>query len=128
MCDWILLVLTIAVLTSGIQLEMLHGENREGMWIHVVICSLFMVLCGWHIWLHLKKSNWFSRFHKMKSRVTRVLWWVSIVTFLSGIIAVLHWISSSEHGPVGGVHGKLGFLMIALVVAHVVKRRKFYSR
>lgn len=127
-CDWILLILTIIVLMSGVQLEILHGENVNWIWIHILTCSVFLILCGWHIWLHFKKSNWFGRFRKSKSQVTRILWWISILTLITGIIATAHWGAYSEHGPIGAVHGKVGFLMIILVAAHAIKRHKFYSR
>ena len=73
-----------------------------------------MALSGWHIWLHFGKSNWFTRFHRQKSRLTRILWWATLATLASGIIATAHSLGSFTHGHIGGVHGKLGFLMIIL--------------
>lgn len=127
-CDWGLLALSIIILLSGIQLEVLHGETVSWIWIHIAIGILFIALCGWHIWLHFGASNWFSRFHKQKNQVTRILWWVSLATFITGLIAMFHWIGEYGHSPIGGLHGKLGFLMMIFVAGHVAKRIKFYKR
>lgn len=127
-CDWSLLGLTAATLLSGIQLEILSGSSSGWIWIHIVECLLFIGFCAWHIQLHFKTSNWFVRFKNLKNHVTRILWWVSLLTFVTGIAASSDWIVSGVHGPVGAVHGKIGFLMIILVVGHAIKRVKFYKR
>lgn len=126
LCDWTLVILTMSILISGIQLEILHRGNNVWRWVHIVIAIIFMLLCVWHIWLHFRKSNWFKRFHKQKSTVTEILWWISLLTFLSGMIAFVHMLSDEVHSVVGGIHGKLGFLMVIFIIAHALKRRKFF--
>lgn len=127
-CNWCLLMLTVAILISGIQLEATHSSGLSPVWIHIAIGVLFMVFIGWHIFLHFGKSNWFSKFHKQKSQVTRILWWIALVTFISGIVAAIHWIGCFTHAPIGGVHGKIGFLMIILSIGHICKRIKFFKK
>lgn len=127
-CDWTLLPLSVIILSSGIQLEILSGQQSLWIWIHILISSLFLILCSWHIWLHFKKSNWFGRFRKSKSQVTRILWWISIFTFLTGIITTIHWVTNGEHSPIGAIHGKIGFLMTIFVAAHAIIHYKFYLR
>ena len=126
-CDWGLLFLTAAILASGIYLEATDSRGLISIWIHIAVGMLFFFFIGYHIFLHFGNSNWFSRFHKLKSQFTRVLWWEALITFLSGIIACIHWIITFNHSPIGGIHGKLGFLMIILCACHIWKRIKFFN-
>ncbi|MDE5916290.1 MAG: hypothetical protein K2G71_06930, partial [Duncaniella sp.] len=58
---------------------------------------------------------------------TRILWWVSLATLITGVIASIHWLVTFTHSPIGGIHGKLGFLMIIFSVLHISKRIKFFK-
>lgn len=126
-CDWSLLFLTIAILISGIQLEATHSNGRTSVWIHIIVGLMFSFLVTYHIFLHFGNTNWFAKFHKQKSPVTRILWWVSLFTFVTGIVALIHWLGTFTHAPIGGVHGKLGFLMIIISAGHIIKRIKFFK-
>ena len=126
-CNWSLLALTVAILISGIQLEATHSNGLTPVWIHILIGVLFMGMATYHVYLHFGNSNWFSKFRKQKSQVTRILWWVALVTLITGIVAMIHWVTTFTHAPIGGVHGKLGFLMIILSIGHIAKRIKFFK-
>lgn len=80
-----------------------------------------------HIYLHFQWKKWLLKFSKLNIH-TRILWWLYVLTFLSGLAAVIHWALDNEHSPLGGIHGKIGLLMIAFAIAHVAKRYKFYKR
>ena len=127
-CNWSLLALTIAILISGIQLEATHSIGLTSVWIHILIGVLFMGMVAYHVYLHFGKSNWFLKFRKQKSQVTRILWWVALVTLVTGVAAMIHWATTFTHSSIGGVHGKLGFLMIILSIGHITKRIKFFKR
>lgn len=126
-CNCSLLVLTVAILASGIQLEATDSAGLTPVWIHVAIGLAFMAVVAYHVFLHFGKSNWFSRFRKQKSPVTRILWWVGLITLLTGLIAWIHWLTTFTHAPIGGVHGKIGFLMIILAIGHICKRIKLFK-
>lgn len=128
LCDWALLIMTLAVVASAIQLEILSATSAVWVWAHIILCIFFMGMCAWHIQLHFHKSNWFAKIRKQKSPVTRLLWWMSLLTLLTGIIASIRWIVTDTHGSIGAVHGKIGFLMVILTIAHLLKRKKFFSR
>ena len=127
-CDWCLLILTIAILTSGIQLEATHSSGLSSVWIHIITGLLFACLVTYHIYLHFGYGNWFSKIQNQKNQLTRILWWFSLATLLTGIIALVHWLTTFNHAPIGGVHGKIGFLMVLLSMGHVIKRIKFFKR
>ena len=127
-CNWSLLSLTIAILISRIQLEATHSNGITSVWIHILTGVLFMGMAAYHVYLHFGKSNWFLKFRKQKSQVTRILWWVALVTLVSGVAAMIHWVTTFTHSSIGGVHGKLGFLMIILSIGHITKRIKFFKR
>lgn len=117
---------TAFILASGIQLEATGSSSVDWVWIHIVVGTFFMALGFLHIYIHLGASNWFSRFHKLKSPVTRILWWITLLTLVTVVIATGHWLGSFTHSSIGGVHGKLGFMMIILCLCHIVKRIRFF--
>lgn len=127
-CDWSLLILMIATLASSIQLEASHSRSITFVWLHVIIAILFIVFIIFHINLHFGWKNWLIKFSKLKSPVTRILWWVTVILLISAIIALIHWIMTFTHSPIGGVHGKIGFLMILLAIGHTIKRAAFFKR
>lgn len=127
-CDWCLLIFTIAILASGIQLEAIHSSGLTSVWIHIIAGVIFACLVAYHLYLHFGRSNWFSKIRNQKNQLTRILWWVSLITLITGIIALVHWLTTFNHAPIGGVHGKLGFLMVLLSIAHIIKRIKFFKR
>lgn len=127
-CNRSLLLLTLAVLASGIQLEATHSSGYASVLIHIIIALLFAAGVGYHIFLHFGRSNWFERMQRQKSVVTRILWWVSIATAVSGLAATVHWLTATGHSPIGGVHGKIGFAMILLAVCHLIKRKSFFFK
>lgn len=40
---------------------------------------------------------------------------------MSGIAATVQWIVENGHSPIGGVHGKIGFLMVIIAIIHAAK-------
>lgn len=126
-CNWTLLVSTVAILVSGIDLEVSNCSDRHDVWVHVFLGTLF-ILATYHVYLHFGRSNWFSRFMKLKRPPVRILWWLYIFTAVSGVIATIHLPVNMQHSPIGGVHGKIGFLMILFSIFHIAKRIKFFSK
>ena len=83
-CNWSLLPLSIAIMISGIQLEATQSSDTTSVWIHIAVGILFSAMVLYHIFLHFSNSDWFSKFNRQKSRLTRILWPVSLITFISG--------------------------------------------
>ena len=127
LCNWSLLVASATVLISGIQLEVVHSSGDLSVWIHLIIGFLFMALVCIHLYLHFGKSNWFTKFSNLKSRATRILWWITIITLITGIATAVRWIVTNTHSPLGGIHGKLGFLMLILSIFHIENRLYFFK-
>lgn len=127
-CNRALLAVAVAMLISGVQLEAIHSDGVVSVWVHVVVGLLFMVLAAYHVFLHFGESNWFVRFRRQRSQVSRILWWVSLATLVTGVIALARWTVTLTHWHIGGVHGKLGLLMMLLSAAHIVRRAKFFKR
>lgn len=127
-CNWTLVVLAILTLVSSIQLEASGDARLVPVWFHIIIATFFSIFIIYHIELHFLWKNWFTKFSKLKSPVTRVLWWLFIFTALTGLISFCLWIGSPAHYHIGAVHGKIGFVMIAVAVGHTLKRIKFFQR
>ena len=52
LCGWLLLVTTVLITASSIQLEATGGASCAWVWVHMVVAILFITLIGWHIYLH----------------------------------------------------------------------------
>lgn len=120
-CNRVLGFMLVMILASGIQLEVASGRYAWSVWIHIILGILLTGISVCHIYLHYKTCNWFSRFAKNRNTVTRILWWVFLFTVISGVAATFHWIAGGGHSPIGGVHGKIGFLMVFVAAFHVAK-------
>ena len=134
-CNWSLLVLSILMLASGIQMEASFGADFLGfsfpvyMVFHVIVAILMTAAVIWHIWLHFSWKEWVKRFSALKRMDTKILAVVAVLVLVSGIAAlVVLLFNGMQHGTVGGVHGKIGFGFIALGIYHIIKRIRFYRQ
>lgn len=97
------------------------------IWVHIGLGVLFFVLIGWHLYLHFNLQNWYTRLKRQKSPVTKWLAAFSALTLLTALAATIHMFITWHHSAIGGWHGKIGFVFLALAIGHVVKRIKFYK-
>ncbi len=125
--DWTLAILLPIVLISSIQLEATSSGGIVPVIFHIIVALPFMCFIVWHISLHFQWKKWLIKFSKLKVP-THVLWWLYILTFISGVVTFIHWLIENEHSPLGGVHGKIGFLMIAFAIGHTIKRIEFFKK
>lgn len=125
-CNYILLAITVLMLASSIQLEVLAARIHVWVWIHIMLGLLFLGLIIWHLYLHFRKMNWFRLLWKQKSPNTRWMTAIGILTFVTALIATAGWIVSPEHSAIGAVHGKLGFLFLIFATGHIFRRIRYY--
>ena len=133
-CNWSLLVLAILMLASGIQMEACFGADFLGfsfpvyMVFHVIVALLMTTTVIWHIWLHFSWKEWVKRFSALKRMDTKILAAVAVLVLVSGIVALLVLLfNGMQHNGLGGVHGKIGFIFIAIGIYHIVRRVRFYK-
>lgn len=126
-CDWLLAVIATLMLVSSIQLEG-WWLGMAFIWIHIALGIMFFTLIGWHLQLHFNWQNWFVRLRQQKSHVTKWLAAFGVLTLLSALVATVHMFMTWHHSSIGGWHGKIGFVFIALAIGHMIKRFKFYRR
>ena len=127
LCDWMLVFATVFILASSIQLEVTDSRNIIWVLIHIIIGSLFFANIVWHLYLHFGWKSWVQRLRKQKSPVTHWLTVFALLTLISVFIALFHWIGTYTHSPIGGIHGKIGFVFLIIVIGHTVKRIKFFK-
>lgn len=125
-CNRSLGLTLLLILASGIQLEATSGRCAWSVWVHVILGVALTALSLYHIYLHYRTDNWFARFARNRNTVTRILWWVFLLTTVSGLAATAIWLTTPVHSHLGAIHGKIGFLMALLAIIHVVthKRKK----
>lgn len=126
-CDWLLLVATVVMLASSIQLEATGSRAVVWVCLHIIVGCLFFANIIWHLYLHFGWKLWLQRLRKQKSPVTRLLAVFGLLTLISAIVASAHWIGSWTHSSLGGVHGKIGFVFVAIAIGHTAKRIKFFK-
>lgn len=127
LCDWMLVFATVFILASSIQLEVTDSRTIIWVLIHIIIGSLFFANIVWHLYLHFGWKSWVQRLRKQKSPVTRWLTVFALLTLISAFIALFHWIGTYTHSPIGGIHGKIGFVFLIIVIGHTAKRIKFFK-
>lgn len=126
LCNRMLLVIAPLVLASSIQLEVTGSRSPAFVWLHMALALGFVGLALWHISLNLAWGDWFGKFRKAKSPVTRTLWWLFLLTALSAAVALTHWLGTQQHSPLGGLHGKIGLAMLVIAIGHTLKRIRYF--
>lgn len=127
-CDRSLGLTTLAMLASGLQLEATSGRYEWSVWAHIILGIILIILSIYHISLHYSFSNWFARFAKNKNMATKILWWVFLLTAVTGIMATAQWLVHFSHSSIGGIHGKIGFLMVIVAIVHAARHKKMRKR
>lgn len=122
LCDVTLLSLTIIMLVSSIQLEITGGNSPLWVWAHIVAGTLFVIGILWHCQLHFGNKGWLRRLRK------RYSWLASffLLTLVSAAVATAHWLTVGLHSMPGAVHGKIGFIFLAIVIGHTARRFRFF--
>lgn len=127
-CNRGLISAALLILVSSIHLEATGSRGASWVWLHTGVGVLFFADIVWHLQLHFEWKSWTGRLRKQKSPVTRWLAVFCLLTLASALAALFHWIGTHAHAAIGGVHGKIGFLFLALAVGHTIKRIKFFKR
>lgn len=127
-----LLVVALLATASSVQLELLHGRafcgiaNAVWVWIHVVLCVCFLALSAHHLCLHLRQRRRSAKGARGRlAKSSRLLAVAFLIVLLSGLLAAGHFIGGG-HTTIGGVHGKLGFVAIILLVGHVWRHFRWF--
>ncbi len=122
LCDQLLMVAGLLILASGVQLEVAPDAPAAWVWVHMAVGILFFAGIGWHLWLHFKWGNWASKLMKQKHVATRWLAVFLLLTLISLIVATVHWLLLPAHSAIGGVHGKIAFVFVAICAGHTIRR------
>lgn len=125
-CAWSLAIFTAVMLSSGLQLEISPFGGRIWVWSHIAAGCIFIGTIIWHISLHKSTGvKWYGY-----GNIYNKHRWLSLFfafTLISGLLATIHWIGIYSHSTIGGIHGKLGFIFIIIVIRHIDKHIKFYQ-
>lgn len=132
-CNTALMLITLLVLISSIQMEALGGDDLWGFsftaltFIHAGFGIVMFSLVVWHLYLHFGSLEWLKKFGK-SVWLTKALAIFGSVCLISGIFILIYMISTFEHNLFGAIHGKIGFIFIALGVLHIIKHREWIKR
>lgn len=133
-CNWSLVFVTIPLLATSILLECQYGESLGGISfrlnviLHLIFALLMALLVVFHLYLHFGFKQWRLRIQRLKRPVTKKLIYLGGAVAVSGVVALLGWLFSQQHSTLGGIHGKIGFVFIALSLGHTIKRISFFKK
>lgn len=129
----VLLALLLPALGSSLLQEFLGGADMHYVTnnmltiMHLIVCVPMLLFVGVHLWANCGNiTQWFAKIHRQKAQ-TQWLFWLSVLTFVSGIVATVVYFLHG-HTSVGGIHGKLGFVALALMLWHTYRRLKWYKK
>lgn len=126
LCNRLLFFMTLMIFVSSVQLEIIGSSNPFWIWGHIFVGCLFVGNVVWHLYLHYGWNSWIRRVYRQKKIMNKWLSVLIILTCMSAIIAVFHWMVTYIHSPIGGIHGKVGLIFLLLALGHVIKRIRFY--
>lgn len=128
-CAWVLAALTVVMLASGIQLEINPAGLPLWVWLHIVFGTAFFVLIFWHLALNRPAVRMMWRKPKINQpkKGTRWLGAFFLLTLISAVIATVHWCINPGHSTIGGIHGKIGFVFIVMVIVHTCRHSGFFG-
>ena len=137
-CNVALMIVAIFMLISSIQMEALAGDSLLGIsfesltFIHAGIGMTMFGLVAWHLYLHFGNSSWIAKLGQ-SPRLTKFLAIFGATTLASGIFILIYMLKYFEHNLVGAIHGKIGFVFIALCGIHIYKywawiKRKIFNK
>ena len=138
LCNVSLMIVAIFMLISSIQMEALAGDSLLGIsfetltFIHAGIGIIMFSLVAWHLYLHFGDFGWIQKLQK-SPRLTKSLAIFGALTLSSGIFILAYMLTYFEHNLVGAIHGKIGFVFIALCGIHIYKywawiKRKIFNK
>lgn len=127
-----LVVIFILSAASSVILESLGGRESSAVSNSILVImhiTLTLTLFGMayeHIRLHFGPvGKWPERLRKTK-RQNRWLLSLALVTLATGIVAIATYFTHG-HTPLGGIHGKIGFIASILMLFHLIHRRKWFK-
>lgn len=127
-CNLTLLILYLPTLITSLHMEVTGGASAAWTWSHIAVCTAFMVMIIIHVYLHIKWSAWDKRLIGRRRGVVR---WMSVfgaLVILSSIIVMAHWAATQTHSTIGGIHGKIGFIFLLIILIHIIRHRTYYLR
>lgn len=123
--DWILIVVFILSVFSGIELHIAgHGSDHE-LWhnravFHILTSFLFFISVVFHITTHW---GWYKGFIRngigKKSKITVVL---SVIFLLVSVIGIVLLFVNGANSDIGLWHYRIGIITTVLSVGHILKR------
>ena len=133
-CNITLLLVALPMLISSIQMEVSGGKPlanfgfAEYMAIHAVLGSVMIGLLLTHLYLHFGWQHWPQKIKKLKNKPTKLLCACFLLMLVSGIVSFLHNVASMSHSIIGAIHGKIGFVFLAICIGHIIKRWWWFKK
>lgn len=132
-CNGALIVVALLMLVSSIQMEALGGDDLLGIsftaltFIHAGFGIAMFSLVAWHLYLHFGGIEWLKKLGK-SVKLTKALAIFGSVCLASGLFILVYMLSTFEHNLFGAIHGKIGFVFLALGAFHIIKHRQWIQK
>lgn len=126
-CNWSLILLSVWMLASALQLEITGGESVAWVWIHIMIGIAITAFAIWHLALHYH-TRWSRLFTRQTRPKVKFMTLFLALSAITGIIATAQWMSECCHTHLGAIHGKLGFIFLLLAITHGLHYKRYYLK
>ena len=133
-CNIALLLTALPMFVSSIQMEVCGGKPLANldfahyMAIHAILGSVMIALLITHLFMHFGWQSWLQKIKKLKSKPTKLLCALFLLMLVSGIVSLLHNVALMGHSIIGAIHGKIGFVFLAICIGHIIKRWWWFKK
>ena len=127
-CNYSLLVSMLLVSVTAIAM-LVVGSLRETLaQLHAAFGLVAVALVYWHIRLHFGKDKWGDKIKRLKSHVTRRLFLIAALAFLSAVIVAVSFLVGLDIPVLRHIHGLVGGIFLLFSFGHALKRKSFFIK
>ena len=127
-CNYSLLVSMLLVSATAIAMLVVGGLRETLAQLHAAFGLVAAALVYWHIRLHFGKDKWGDKIKRLKSHVTRRLFLVAALAFLSAVIVAVSILVGLDNPVLGHIHGLVGVIFLLFSLGHALKRKSFFTK
>lgn len=128
--DWALIPALLLTVLSGIKLHVTGHSNSYEIWhnwsvVHILISGVFLFVCFYHIKMHW---GWYKSLFRKKGKKSHITVFLSLVFLIVTLSGIASLIISGNNSGIGMWHYRIGLLMCAVAVGHLIKRWKILKK
>ena len=118
----------LLVSVTAIAMHVVGGLRETLAQLHAAFGLMAVALVYWHIRLHFGKDKWGDKIKRLKSHVTRRLFLIASLAFLSAVIVAISFLVGVDNPVLRHIHGLFGGIFLLFSLGHALKRKSFFIK